>query len=144
MIMACNTQLTPNNKGQTVFAILATHEGIDPERLYYIENISSEDLSFIIDSGITDGLSLLEASKAISAINLTEEEIILTENMHVADIYACDEQFILSGKDEHRTNKMKLYEEYQSISNALMVSIGKHAEDTPTSYQGNICAAMGD
>jgi hypothetical protein len=126
-----------------VFAILATSEGIDPEQLYYIENIASDDLSFIIDAGITDGLSLLEASKAITIINLTEGEIVLTANKHVANVFPCDEQFILSEKDQNRTNKMKLYEEYQSISNALMISIGKYSEDTPTSTQGIACTTMG-
>jgi len=137
--MACNTQLEGNSKSQTMFAIIENTRGIDPNQLYYIENTDSDDLSYIIDAGITDGLSLLESSKALRVFNLTDDEIILKENTHVANVFACDEKFILSVNDKNRAHKMKLYDEYKEISDSLLQSIERCSDAQTT----NVCAALG-
>ena len=125
MTVASTTLLRAGSSMQLIFAVLNDTSQIHQDLHYYVENTSSNDVSIIIDAGITDGLSLKRTSKALKAINLTEEDIVIAQGQQIAAIYECDEELILSESDPLHETKMKLYEEYSALSSHLMKAITK-------------------
>ena len=123
LIITVNTILPVSQQMQTVLAMIDNTKDIEENNYYLVENTNSHDLSFMIDTGISEGLSLIQTAKAIKMLNLTEEEIILHHGTHIANIYECNSELFLSENDPLHKEKMELHSLYSNLSAHLLHTI---------------------
>jgi len=91
---------------QSIFVVADDTSGLTPESYYYVENIKSTELDFIINARVVDGLSLIDCSFRIEAVNLKGEDLTLRQGTHVANVYAYTDPFFLSQRDPAQEEKM--------------------------------------
>jgi hypothetical protein len=74
--------LEHNRTKQSIFVVADDTSGLTPESYYYVENIESTELDFIINAGVVDGLSLIDGSFRVEAVNLKGEDLTLRQGTH--------------------------------------------------------------
>jgi hypothetical protein len=139
--LCTNLLLEDGRAKQAVFVVADDTSSLTPESYYYVENIESTELDFIINAGVVDGLSLIDGSIRIEAVNLKGEDLTLRQGTHVANVYAYTDPFFLSEKDPAREEKMRLYSEYNALSERLMNVIESQPHATKPTLS-EICALL--